>query len=93
MFTLINCRLAVCARNDLDRPLFQSDSFLTHAICIAVSFTSPNVSKYGLFISFAITVCCAFVLFFLEICAISVQTFFSHAYNAQIKISEIHCFK
>ena len=34
----INCRLAVCVRNNLGRPMFQSDSFLTHAVGTAVSF-------------------------------------------------------
>ena len=34
----VNCIQTVCIRNDLGRPTFRSDSFLTHALCTAVSF-------------------------------------------------------
>ena len=33
-----NCIQTVCVRNVLGRPAFRSDSFLTHALCTAVSF-------------------------------------------------------
>ena len=34
----VNCIQTVCVRNDLCRPTFRLDSFLTHALCTAVSF-------------------------------------------------------
>ena len=38
IFTLyFNFRLTVCARNDLGRPLFQSDSFLAHTFSTEIS--------------------------------------------------------
>ena len=37
VYSTVNCLLAVCVRNDLGRPTFQSDSFLTHAVSATVS--------------------------------------------------------
>ena len=39
---IFNYRQAVCARNDLGKPAFQSDSFLTHGVCISVPFSFPK---------------------------------------------------
>ena len=36
MYSAANFGRTVCARNDLGRPTFQSDSFLTHDFCTAV---------------------------------------------------------
>ena len=37
VYSTVNCVLTVCVRNNLGRPLFQSDSFLTHSFSTAVS--------------------------------------------------------
>ena len=37
VYSIVNCVLTVCVRNDLGRPTLQSDSFLTHAFSTAVS--------------------------------------------------------
>ena len=37
-----NCHLAVCARNDIGRPTFQSDSFCQN-VCDALSFLLGNI--------------------------------------------------
>ena len=37
VYSTVNCVLAVCVRNDLGMPTFQSDSFLTLAVSTTVS--------------------------------------------------------
>ena len=37
VYSTVYCVLTVYVRNDLGRPMFQSDSFMTHAFCTTVS--------------------------------------------------------
>ena len=41
--SVVSRRLMACVRNDLDRPLFQSDSFLTHTLSIASTYNVPEL--------------------------------------------------
>ena len=40
----VNCGVKVCVRNGLGGPLCQSDSFLIHTFCTAVSYVKPVLS-------------------------------------------------
>ena len=47
MYSTDNCGQTVCVRNNLGRPLFQSDSFLTHAFCTAaIILKFDNINRF-----------------------------------------------
>ena len=47
MYSTPNCGQTLCARNDIGRPLFQSDSFLIHAFCTAVRILKfDNINRF-----------------------------------------------